>query len=56
MKIQLALAGCRTETVPEAAIRDRDPGLVSFFNVNTPEELARAERLLAETQPIDLDS
>lgn len=56
MKIQLALAGCRIETVPEAAIRDRDPGLVSFFNVNTPEDLARAEQLLAETQPIDLDS
>jgi molybdopterin-guanine dinucleotide biosynthesis protein A len=56
MKIQLALAGCRIETVPEAAIRDRDPGLVSFFNVNTPEELARAELLLAETEPVDHDS
>jgi molybdopterin-guanine dinucleotide biosynthesis protein A len=51
MKIQLALAGCRIETIPEAAIRERDPELVSFFNVNTPEELARAERMLAETEP-----
>jgi molybdenum cofactor guanylyltransferase len=51
MKIQLALAGCRIEIVPETAIRDRDPGLVSFFNVNTPEDLARAELLLSETEP-----
>ena len=53
MKIQLALAGCRIETVPEAAIRERDPQLMSFFNVNTPEDLALAERLLAETEPGD---
>lgn len=51
MKIQLALADCRIETVPEAAIRERDPELVSFFNVNTPEDLARAERMLAEAEP-----
>ena len=51
LKIQLALAGCRIETIPEAAIRERDPQLISFFNVNTPEDLARAERMLAETQP-----
>jgi len=51
MKIRLALAECRLETIPEADILARDPGLLSFFNVNTPEDLKRAERLLAEAEP-----
>jgi molybdopterin-guanine dinucleotide biosynthesis protein A len=51
LKIQLALAGCRIETIPETAIRERDPELVSFFNVNTIEDLARAERMLAGAEP-----
>jgi molybdenum cofactor guanylyltransferase len=50
MKIQRALAGCRIEIVPEADLRTRDAQLLSFFNVNTPEDLARAEHLLAAAQ------
>jgi len=50
MKIRLALAGRRTETIPEAELRARDPELLSFFNVNTLEDLAAAERLLAQAQ------
>lgn len=46
-KIQLALKNCRIDRVPEDRLRERDPELVSFFNVNTPEDLAQAERLLS---------
>jgi molybdopterin-guanine dinucleotide biosynthesis protein A len=47
LKIQLALQKVRIRFVPEAALRQTDPDLVSFFNVNTPEELAQAEALAA---------
>jgi molybdopterin-guanine dinucleotide biosynthesis protein A len=45
-KIQLALKNCRIKTIPEDRLRAKDPGLVSFFNVNTPQDLARAEQML----------
>ncbi len=45
-KIQLALKNCRIDKIPEDRLRERDPDLISFFNVNTPEDLARAEHLL----------
>jgi molybdopterin-guanine dinucleotide biosynthesis protein A len=54
MKIRLALAGCRVETIPEADVLARDPELLSFFNVNTPEDLARAEHLLADEASLHL--
>ena len=34
--------------VDEATLRDFDPAGWSFFNVNTPQDLARAEQVLAE--------
>ncbi|MEJ5357074.1 MAG: molybdenum cofactor guanylyltransferase [Desulfobacterales bacterium] len=46
-KIQGALAGKKIREIPEDALRRRDPELRSFFNVNTPEDLARAEALVA---------
>jgi molybdopterin-guanine dinucleotide biosynthesis protein A len=46
LKIQLALKQARTRFIAEEALRERDPGLVSFFNVNTPEDLARAESMI----------
>jgi molybdopterin-guanine dinucleotide biosynthesis protein A len=46
-KIQLALRNCRIKMVPEERLRARDPDMVSFFNVNTPEDLSRAEQLLS---------
>ncbi len=46
-KIQWALAGKKIREVPEAVLRERDPDLRSFFNINRPEDLDRAERLLA---------
>ncbi len=47
MKIRLALSGCRTEHVPEADLRAVDPELASFFNVNTLDDLCRAEQMAA---------
>ncbi len=46
-KIQWALANKRIREIPEEVLRRRDPELRSFFNVNTPEDLARAEALAA---------
>lgn len=38
----------RVQVVTPGAIREHDPHGHSFFNVNTPDDLAEAERLLAE--------
>jgi molybdopterin-guanine dinucleotide biosynthesis protein A len=46
-KIQLALKNNKIKRIPEQRLREKDPELVSFFNVNTPEDLERAEQLLA---------
>jgi molybdopterin-guanine dinucleotide biosynthesis protein A len=47
LKIQLALQKSRIRRIPEERLREKDPELVSFFNVNTPEDMARAEQMLA---------
>jgi molybdopterin-guanine dinucleotide biosynthesis protein A len=47
LKIQLALQKSRIKRIPEERLREKDPELVSFFNVNTPEDMARAEQMLA---------
>ncbi|MBW2438763.1 MAG: molybdenum cofactor guanylyltransferase [Desulfobacterales bacterium] len=36
----------RIKTVSEKALRKIDPELVSFFNINTPEDLARAKEMI----------
>jgi len=46
-KIQRALARHRLIKIPESKLRQKDPELVSFFNINTPEDLARAEEMAA---------
>jgi molybdopterin-guanine dinucleotide biosynthesis protein A len=40
----------RVKKIPEASLRQVDPDLLSFFNVNTPEDFARAEQILSENQ------
>jgi molybdopterin-guanine dinucleotide biosynthesis protein A len=45
-KIQMALSGKRIKKIPEDVLRQKDPELRSFFNVNSPEDLARAERVV----------
>ncbi len=44
-KIQWAFRGHRTKKVPENHLRQKDPGLISFFNINTPEDLLKAEAM-----------
>jgi molybdenum cofactor guanylyltransferase len=44
-KIQRALARHRWKKIPESKLRPQDPELISFFNINTPEEMARAEEM-----------
>ncbi|MGE5257876.1 MAG: molybdenum cofactor guanylyltransferase [Hyphomicrobiales bacterium] len=46
LKIQAALSGRRVKIVPEAVLREKDPELRSFFNINCPEDLERAEQLV----------
>jgi molybdopterin-guanine dinucleotide biosynthesis protein A len=45
LKIQLFLNKLRVRKIPEAKLRQIDPQLVSFFNINSPEDLKRAEEL-----------
>ena len=47
-KIQLALRKHRIKTIPEKILREKDPELISFFNVNTPNDLAQAEEMIAK--------
>lgn len=47
LKIRRVFSGLRIRTIPEDRLRQEDPNLVSFFNINTPEDLTRATRLTA---------
>jgi molybdopterin-guanine dinucleotide biosynthesis protein A len=48
LKIQRAFERLPTKLVNEARLRAADPELVSFFNLNTPADLVRAEALIRE--------
>ena len=48
-KIQRAFRRFRKKEVSEEILREKDPELLSFFNVNTPEDLARAESMVQRT-------
>lgn len=47
-KIQLALQSHRLKKVPESLLRAVDPELTSFFNINTPEDLEKAQKIAAD--------
>lgn len=47
-KIRDLFQKVRVKTIPEKHLREKDPELVSFFNVNTPQDRKKAEKLLAE--------
>jgi len=49
LKIQWAFRSNRIKHIPENQLRSVDPELRSFFNINTPEDLARAETMIAES-------
>lgn len=48
LKIQLAFRKCRIKTISEKKLREKDPELLSFFNINTPEDLERAQEMIKE--------
>ena len=45
LKIQGLFRKVRVKTIPEDDLRTVDPELISFFNINTPEDLIRAQTL-----------
>jgi len=38
----------RVKTIDEQQLREKDPNLISFFNVNTPDDLAMALKMVSE--------
>jgi molybdopterin-guanine dinucleotide biosynthesis protein A len=48
-KIQWAFRGNRTRYIPESVLLQQDPDRTSFFNINTPEDLTRAEEMIARS-------
>ncbi|MDY6790007.1 MAG: molybdenum cofactor guanylyltransferase [Thermodesulfobacteriota bacterium] len=41
----------RVKKIPEKILRQKDPELISFFNINTPQDREKAEKMLKTTQP-----
>ena len=50
LKIQWAFRSNRIKNIPENLLRSVDPELRSFFNINTPEDLVRAEAMVAQSK------
>ena len=48
VKIKRVFRDMQVCRVPESALVERDPDLISFMNVNTPEDLARARERMGE--------
>jgi molybdopterin-guanine dinucleotide biosynthesis protein A len=46
LKIQRCLQHVRIKKISEDRLREADPDLVSFFNINTPDDLIRAQQLI----------
>jgi len=44
LKIQQVFQKVRVKKIPEGILRTIDPDLVSLYNINTPDDLARAEQ------------
>jgi len=48
LKIIDAFRKCRIKTISEKILREKDPDLQSFFNINTPDDLKRAEEMVKD--------
>ena len=46
LKIRNLFNKLNVKEVPETVLRKMDPGLISFFNINTPEDLEKANRIV----------
>lgn len=49
LQIQRLFKTMRTREIPESVLRTIDPDLISFFNVNTPEDLEKARQMTGGT-------
>lgn len=49
LKIQQFFKSVRVKAIPEVRLRRHDPELISFYNVNTPDDLRVAETMLPES-------
>ncbi len=47
LKIDRMFKKLRVKKIPEQVLKKQDPDLISFFNINTPEDLAQAEEILS---------
>ena len=45
LKIQLVFKNNRIKKIPEKILREKDPELISFININSPEDLDKVEGL-----------
>lgn len=52
VKIQWAFRSNRIKNIPENQLRTVDPELRSFLNINTPEDLVRAEEMIAHSSKL----
>jgi len=50
LKIQLAFRKSRIKTISEKKLREKDPELWSFFNINTPQDLERAREMIKQIE------
>ena len=55
-KIQWAFRGHRIKYIPENVLLQQDPDLRSFFNINTPEDLTRAEEMIVTDRGMGRES
>ncbi len=55
LKIQTFFQKVRVRKVSETSLRGSDPDLLSFFNVNTPDDLKKAENLVSQHKMIGAD-
>ncbi len=50
LKIHGFFENVRVKKIPEKIFLEKDPDLISFFNINTPEDLNRAEEIIHPIQ------
>jgi len=56
LKIRNVFNKLKVKEVPETVLRKIDPGLASFFNINTPDDLEQANRMIDENGNQSTDS
>lgn len=49
-KIEQLFKKQRVKKIPEKILREKDPDLISFFNINTPQDQEKAEKMLEITK------